>query len=1401
MTAVATLAKGYDAMYYVAQVGEQAQRGGEYYTSAVSHGEPPGIWLGRAAERLGFEPGQRVENEPYLKLLNERQAPDGSKLGRRPSGGAKAHEVYEQLLAAEPHADASRRRELRITAQQQVRQSPLYFDLTISPSKSISVFLASLGENARQARERGDAAAEAFWAGEIDAVHAMFGDANRAALEYFEDHAAYIRTGNHASRLDGRAGGGEWHKAEFAVASFVQHTSRGQGDAQLHVQNVIAHTAYAPGIGRWGAPDSAGYGEFVRAAGQIAALHFESALKARYPGMEFVPRADGNGGEIAGIGEDLIRAFSSRREAIEVRAARLAREFETAYGRQPSQRELRSLRQQANLATREHKPDGVIDWDERHLSWAATARHAGVDLASVARQAWGHEGPRGASGGGPEPGLDPARVALIAREALERVQAERATFTRADLVAGIGRAMPRTGIDPAAVVALVEELADRALRSDFEPVVCLEAPSLIEVPVSLQREDGRALWDRPGNIRYATEAQLMLEEQLVQLASAESAPAIPRELAAELLGATVEELEAALAGAVGATRDQLTRNGYRLDQAAVAFHVATSGRMVDVINAAAGAGKTTTLFLCARLWEQAGMGPVVGVTPSQASRNTLAQGIADSYNSAQFLGHMRGQRGARGAIRVPEGALAAGDEASMLSTPDMADTVLHLSGAGGKVIMAGDEHQLQAVESGGAMGLLIRSLGYLHLVEPQRFSARWERDASVRVRSGDIGALADYWQHGRIRGGEPENIAEDAAKAYIALTLEGKDALLMAQTNELRRELSRRIRGDLQHLGLVSRGDSVPIADGQEASAGDVVVCRENFDRYGVGEGRTMANGDLYLVEAVRDRRMRLRRMLDADPQTGQRRYSAVSFDYLHGTGRFELGYAVTAHAAQSRTVHTGIAVVTGEETRETAYVMLTRGAQSNMVYVFTLSPRIADPRPGPVPAPELARFERITSERDGRAAGGRGNDDRALGVLADVLQREGAELSALAYQARQLSQADHLGELNAILQTVICGLRAERYRAIVAANLPAGYHSADLETPTARWLYRSLRAAELAGLSPDQVVRDAIEARTLTGARDVAAVLDTRIRKAVEGTVPQPVGSFAAAIPDRGDPDRRSVAHAVAELMDQRRARIGEHLADTRPAWTARLGPVPDDPVGRLAWTERAAAVGAYRELYGYTDQALAIGPEPGPGEPDKRALWHAADQALGPGHRMDLSRETDGRLALMASSWNAEVAWAPRDVSQVLAHVRTTLVDSSMATARSEAEAVAARASGDALLAGRHQALAASHRLKETLATVQEGILGRAAMDREEWEHATAHQRAARRCRAPGAAQPPPRRPARAPALGRAAGGHGRRACRAGDGRAARLADRPTGWAPAARRPDSGPGIADAPGRRPGS
>ena len=254
----------------------------------------------------------------------------------------------------------------------------------------------------------------------------------------------------------------------------------------------------------------------------------------------------------------------------------------------------------------------------------------------------------------------------------------------------------------------------------------------------------------------------------------------------------------------------------------------------------------------ARIWTEAGLGPVIGITASQSARNTLAAGVPVSYNSAQFLGHLPGRRGARGPVPIGPGTLLVIDEASMLSGPDLADLIAYARARGAKVILAGDVSQLQAVENGGGMSLLAEQLGYVRLTEPVRFRHEWEQAASLRLRDGDTSVLAAYDQHGRIIGGDPEQMMDAAAAAYVALSADGTDTLLMAADHALRRELSRRIRDDLMQLGIVAAGPAVRIADGAQASAGDLIICTRNDHTVEAGEpGRTLANGDLLRIEAI----------------------------------------------------------------------------------------------------------------------------------------------------------------------------------------------------------------------------------------------------------------------------------------------------------------------------------------------------------------------------------------------------------------------------------------------------------------------------------------------------------------------------------------------------------------------
>ena len=485
-------------------------------------------------------------------------------------------------------------------------------------------------------------------------------------------------------------------------------------------------------------------------------------------------------------------------------------------------------------------------------------------------------------------------------------------------------------------------------------------------------------------------------------ARANNAPRLTRAQAAHALGAEPAQLDAALTGRADATQDTRTRTGLRTDQAAAALSVLTDGQRVSVINAPAGSGKTRVLTDTGRAWTAAGLGPVVGITASQSARNTLAAGVPVSYNAAQFLGHLPGRRGARGPVETGPAPLLVIDEASAMPGPDLADLIAYAEARDGKVILAGDTGQLQAVENGGGMSLLADALGYVRLAEPVRFRHDWEQHASLRLHDGDTTVLAEYDQHGRIVGGEPEQMMDAAAAAYVALAADGTDVLLMAADHALRRELCRRIRDDLIALGVVAAGPAVRIADGAQASAGDLITCTRNDHQVEAGEpGRALANGDLLRIEAVTAGGLVVRRALDADPATGQRRWTDRTFLYPH-FGDAELGYAVTDHVAMGRTVHTGLAVITGTEDRQHAYVALTRGTDANLAYVFTASPKHADPVPGPRPAPELARYDKILAERAGVPAPetGPAQPGTALGVLAAVLDHDGQQLSAT--QTRQ---------------------------------------------------------------------------------------------------------------------------------------------------------------------------------------------------------------------------------------------------------------------------------------------------------------------------------------------------------------------------------------------------------------
>jgi AAA domain/TrwC relaxase len=1307
---------------------------GGYYTNAAQKGEPAGRWFGKGAEALGLAEGAEVDHDVHKQVFAQVDPRTGAPIGRQvrqSAADARAGraQVLSVLLAAEPHATAERRRELGRQAAASFRAPQPYTDVTVTYAKSVSVLHASIRENARQAAMAGDLAREAYWAdAEARYSQALFD----SALDGFRhlERWAVPRTGTFRE-VDGEQYG-RYESAGLTVSMWLQGTSR-EGEPHDHVHGIVARMCRTLSDGADRAVDTTG----LRQQAGTMKLLINAGVMSRLTGELGVRWQPGrNGTEVRGIREAQREAYSSRAQQVTAETERRSAKFERKYGRAPNRAELRRIAEDARVQTRTAKGDAEIDWDALAARWDKTL---GGELAQIAADLGLGPGRAEPGRAGPEgPAVTEQREAMGA--ALAKVQQKHSTWTRAQLAGELADCLPASmaGMDPGDAQALALGMVDQIMVGEVEPVACLDAPEVVPSPEALRRDlDARSVFTRPGGTRYATEAHLGREARLVDRAAETGAPALERADAARMLGAGVGDLEARLREPAQAKASRAMRpSGLSAAQEAAVYHVLTSGRRCDVIEAPADAGKTHVLAHAARLLRDAGR-PVYGLGPTQQSVEVLQAAAAElgvdlpAWNTARFLGQ-RLDGTYRPRMQVEPGAVLLVDEGSMVSMAHADRIMAGVSQSGGKVVVAQDRQQLAAPEGGGAAALLADEGGVVVLPDPVRFSAQWERDASLRLHAGAAEVLGEYADHGRIQGAPPEEAKDLARRAYVAEHLAGRAPLMLAASNELADEMNDAIRSDLRHLGLVQAGGpEVELLNGKRAAVGDLIALRKiHRDAQSDTPGRGLANGDTLEITGIGRGQVMVRRVLDAGADGQRPSTEPFAFPYANES---QLAYAVTGHRAQGRTVTAAISLFTGGEEHEWAYPALTRARDGNWAIIFTLSPRRADPRPGTREAPELSLWRRMQNER--RAVGAEAVLDpaavdeaqlEALGILSRILERPGRELSATQWHDRELRNADHLARLHGEWQAIAGEAARANWEAQLRAALPEDLRGVELGG-TATWLWRSLRTAEAAGLDPGQVIRDAVNGRPLTGARDVAAVVDSRIRDAIAGVVPLVPGRWVDQVPPVADPAIRAHLQRRAEQMDARTERLAAHVTETAPAWAvAACGPVPEDPMARLEWQHRIAPVAAYREIFSWAHPTEPISSEPSALTPDKRQAWHGAFASLGPAAGgMDLRHEPDSRLYLMMGTYETVTAAAPRYVAGELRFIRVANRDSELAAVRHEAEAAMARERCDTAAAERHESRAVNARALAERGQAMEARL--AAQDEVYREHdqATRYER----------------------------------------------------------------------------
>ena len=169
--------------------------------------------------------------------------------------------------------------------------------------------------------------------------------------------------------------------------------------------------------------------------------------------------------------------------------------------------------------------------------------------------------------------------------------------------------------------------------------------------LGVRESDGGSIYRPPNEERYCTLAHLDTEEQILTAAKREVPQLVSTEQARAAAG----------------------RTGLNGEQREAVVMMLTAATATTVLIAPAGAGKSHTMAEFARMWTSFTGGRVIGLTTStNAARVLQHEGLAESYNIAEFLGKTEGTDELRRAVPLHRDDVLVLDEASQLSTTDPA---------------------------------------------------------------------------------------------------------------------------------------------------------------------------------------------------------------------------------------------------------------------------------------------------------------------------------------------------------------------------------------------------------------------------------------------------------------------------------------------------------------------------------------------------------------------------------------------------------------------------------------------------------------------------------------------------------------------------------------------------------
>lgn len=1047
---ISRLSAGDGYEYYTSCTARGDHRGrdqelGDYY---LESGTPAGVWMGRGAAALGIEgevteaqmkalfgeglhpDADRLIAEQIAAGVSAKKAIKSVRLGRKFAAyqvpDSQLRRAIDDALSTEEHRlgrelDADERLRVRMktagiafreahgrsgnrievakwmSRELSSKQNTVAgFDLTFSAPKSLSV---AWGISSPEQAERLEAAHEA---------------AIEQTIAWLETEVIRARTG---------AQGIAFHTTNGLLATRFRHWESREGDPQLHDHVVVSNRVQITdeqGRVRWLTIDSRSLYKATVTASSVYNQKLANELKQL--GVELrertTPSGDYRGMELAAISDDLIERYSGRRAAITARTEELVTEFVAEHGHQPDRKTRLALAQQATLETRIPKSQAVTR-DELREQWRG---HLGAEAEQIQQeiitQLDAEPDTTSAAVQNPEEPGSGVDVDQIAADIVAELSARQSVWNR-------NHVSTRVNMWAASQPDLVSD----ELRRDVLQAALMKASISITPDVAtpalpeLLNPDGSSIYSPPAARLYTSAQVLEAEDLLVDAAHDINLPAATQEIFDTVVGEQELQLDPG--------------------QIALAQQVATSDQVLTVGIGPAGAGKTTAMRVATQAIARAGA-RTWGVTVSAAAAEQLetATGMP-SVTIAKWLHEHR-----QGRLHIAPGDVIIVDEAGMASATDLAAITRTARDNGAFVRLVGDDRQLQAIGAGGALKMLTHEADVIRLDQLHRFTDDHEAAASLRLR--DQGDVEWYLAQGRVHGGTAQHTHQRMVQAWAEDLERGDRVLMMATTNssvDALNLLAQQHRIDEGHVNVSS---TITLADGAEAGVGDWILTRRNDRRLATGTGRSFVkNGDRWTIQQIHSDGS-IEVVDDHD------RTCTLPADYVRQWS--SLGYAVTVHRAQGRTVDSAhLLLDTTAIGHDAVYVGLTRGCNSNQVWAIT----------------------------DGHTA---------PDMLRHAAAKDTQATSARELIAQAQAEAGHPAHLVRILADMQRRADAHRYNTTLRREHPAVWCQIE-ESPQLHRLHAALHDAEQQGFAPRRILHECAE-QLPDGVEAPAGLIAWRIRR-----------------------------------------------------------------------------------------------------------------------------------------------------------------------------------------------------------------------------------------------------------------------------------------------------------------